>query len=275
MGILFNKSSKKRSDFSKYIALTMIILLRFSLNVSANSEQLINYRSLLSDQQTLVYNQVFAMATTYESGVVAIAAPISEQALEDTMNCFYSDHPEVFWINTAYRYTVNSSGTVTKIQLKYGISVESLGYSQIIYEQQLNNLVTAAMEYADPVERERFIHDYICKLNSYCENSDMNQSSYSAIVGGSSVCAGYARAFQIACLRAGIPCYYITGESKGQNHAWNMVYINGQYYYVDLTWNDAISEARGRSSYNYFNKTAEEFSVDHTLSPLSAQIGHL
>ena len=109
-------------------------------------------------------------------------------------------------------------------------------------------------------------------MNTYNVSNSLNQSAYSALATGSSVCAGYARAFQMVCLQAGIPCYYITGTSKGENHAWNIVQINGAYYNVDLTWDDCIAEATGFSSYHYFNKNDLEFSFDHSRSPLSSQL---
>ena len=60
----------------------------------------------------------------------------------------------------------------------------------------------------------------------------MDQSAYSALVQGRSVCAGYARAFQYICQRLGIPAYYCAGSS-GEDHAWNIVKLGDGFYNVD------------------------------------------
>ena len=54
------------------------------------------------------------------------------------------------------------------------------------------------------------------------------------------VCAGYARAVQYLLERLGIPCIYVEGNTIGssEGHAWNIVQIGGQYYYVDATNGD-------------------------------------
>ena len=200
-----------------YVIATIAVLLFYSITASAEALpiSLTPYQSLLSENQLKVYNQVLQKGNSYDTSVFAVAAPIPEAQLEEAMTCFYSDHPELFWLQTAYRYGVNNSGVVTKIQLKYGISVEHIEQSKIIYDVQINRIIALTAGVEDPIEKERIIHDSICGMNTYTPNCELSQSAYSALTSGSTVCAGYARAFQVACIRAGIPCYYVMGQSKG------------------------------------------------------------
>ena len=94
----------------------------------------------------------------------------------------------------------------------------------------------------------------------------MDQSAYSALVNGQSVCAGYARAFQYIMQQLGIPTYYCTGYS-GENHAWNIVKLYNDYYNVDTTWDDTEP-----GTYNYFNKTDAEFNTTHIRRNLSINL---
>ena len=55
------------------------------------------------------------------------------------------------------------------------------------------------------------------------------------------ICQNYAELFQTMCTRAGIPCIIVTGVGSGDSHAWNMVYVDGQWLYVDCTFDDPIS----------------------------------
>ena len=55
------------------------------------------------------------------------------------------------------------------------------------------------------------------------------------------ICEDYAALFQSLCIRFGIPCDVITG-SAGGSHAWNKVYVDGQWLYMDCTWDDPVSK---------------------------------
>lgn len=48
------------------------------------------------------------------------------------------------------------------------------------------------------------------------------------------VCEGYAKAFLIMAKLENIPCIYVTGN----NHAWNKVYVNGDWFAIDATHGD-------------------------------------
>ncbi|MBE5911840.1 MAG: hypothetical protein E7276_11855 [Pseudobutyrivibrio sp.] len=265
---------EKRIICSLVLAL-LVLYSPMSIVVQASesySNTLCAYKNLLSAQEIAVYNQVYSAILDYNSSLFRLEEPLLESDLEDTMNALFNDHPELFWVNTAYKYAVDSNNVVHKIQLNFGISESDFTNVQASYENAVKTIVSEAAAYSSAVDREKYIYDKICSMNTYNECSAMNQSAYSALTSGSSVCAGYARAFQIACLQSGIPCYYVTGTSRGQNHAWNIVQIDGKYYNVDLTWDDCLSETLGYNSYYYFNKNDLEFSLDHSRSALSSQL---
>ena len=66
----------------------------------------------------------------------------------------------------------------------------------------------------------------------------MVYTSYGAFVNHNAVCQGYALAFKVLMDRAGIPCCYVSSDAI--NHAWNMVRLDGNWYHVDVTWDDPI-----------------------------------
>ena len=230
------------------------------------------YVNLLSQDQLTTYNQIYQNILNYNQELFTLEEPLSESSLEDTMNAIYNDHPELFWVNTSYQYAIDSAGIVRRVKLRYCIDPTDYTFAQVNYNSTLSSLVEEARTYPTKLEQERFLHDSICQMNTYNSDNSLNQSSYSALTCGSSVCAGYARAFQVACHELGITCYYVTGTSMGSSHAWNIVEIDGHFYNVDLTWDDAISEATGIISYAYFNKSDASFNLDHSRSSLSAQL---
>lgn len=54
------------------------------------------------------------------------------------------------------------------------------------------------------------------------------------------VCEGYAKAFQLLCHQAEIPCLTIFGTANGGGHMWNAVMLDNVWYFCDTTWNDPV-----------------------------------
>lgn len=102
------------------------------------------------------------------------------------------------------------------------------------------------------------IYNYICSNVTYDyehkedDSYALKQTAYAAVVNKTAVCQGYATLFYRLALEAGVDCRYITGFA-GEYHAWNLVKLDGQYYYTDVTWD---SEAY---QFQYFLKSISDF----------------
>lgn len=111
------------------------------------------------------------------------------------------------------------------------------------------------------------INDYLCETVTY-DDSLTRYSAFDALAYGSAVCQGYANAYQRMMNAVGIPTDYVRGygyTSNGQagRHGWNRVLIDGNYYYVDVTWNDSTN------SNKYLLISYEEMSKDHYQTELN------
>ncbi len=93
-------------------------------------------------------------------------------------------------------------------------------------------------------------------------------------VRNSAVCEGYAKAFQLLLNACGVNNVYVTGESNGMGHAWNLVDLgDNAWYWYDLTWDDQPNAARGVVHDNLC-KTDAEFD-DHTVSTKKQGLNYL
>ena len=63
-------------------------------------------------------------------------------------------------------------------------------------------------------------------------------TAYGALVQNEAVCMGFSLALCAVFPKIGIPCKYICGRRGKEGHAWNMVYVRGGWFYIDIT--DAI-----------------------------------
>lgn len=152
--------------------------------------------------------------------------------------------------NGKYYYTFN-----------YTVSYRTTLSQDNQFEAKLSSAVSSLkLSGKTQYQKVKAIYDYICRNVKYdYKNSStyyQKYTAYAALVNKTSVCQGYANLFYRMCKKAGIPVRIVTGWSKSQNHAWNIVSINGKYYNVDATW-DA-----GKSTYSYFLKSNATFK-DH------------
>ncbi len=111
-------------------------------------------------------------------------------------------------------------------------------------------------------------HNRLSELFDYQRNP-LDQSAYSGLVMNKTVCAGYARSFSYIMTRLGIPCYLCTGYA-GEAHGWNIIRLEGDYYNVDVTWDDTSTEAP--YSYDWFNKTDSDYGSTHIRKSLSVYL---
>ncbi len=264
-----------KNNILKTISLTICIVLTIMLFINCDFETYANdelyiYNTVLSEDQQTVYKQVYENIVAFNENIFKLNVPLSHDALYITMNAVYNDHPELFWVNTSYKYGYNSSGNVIQLKLNYCISKDNLAMATIAFNTAIDNIVTRAVSMPTDLERERVIHDMICDQATYSSINPSHQSAYSALVEGSSVCAGYSRAFQVACQKLGIVCYYVTGVANGEEHAWNIVKIGGNYYNVDITGDDTINETLNTYSYQYFNVSDDAIAHNHIRSELSS-----
>lgn len=90
---------------------------------------------------------------------------------------------------------------------------------------------------------------------------------YGPLIEGKGVCLGYATTFQLLMDMAGVECITVVGAAfySREDHAWNMVKLNGEWYCVDPTWDHngfngdyREYQALGLEQYrDYFNVTSD------------------
>lgn len=236
------------------------------------------YGQLNADAQA-VYRQICYYT---EEGLSSFTPcrTLQEADIEPIMTAVYYDQPSLFWLDGDYEYR-HRDGQIVEVILHFNDLAESLEANRRRFEEAAEQILTEARSLSDPADRERLAHDLLLERVVYEENAPYNQNAYSALVRGAAVCAGYARAFQYLLLRMNIPCYYCVGtavsyqntpEGAVEDHAWNIIALDGEYYNVDPTWDDTLLAARGLISYGYYNETDERFLTDHTRDPKSAEL---
>ncbi len=119
-------------------------------------------------------------------------------------------------------------------------------------------------------EKEKAIHDYMVtnyKFDTSVTVYDLEHPSQSVeglILYNKAICQGYSEVFDLLMKKIGIPSHMVWGQAAGENHVWNMVKLSGDWYMVDVTWDDPTPDQGSRVSYDYFNLTGEQLSLTHS-----------
>lgn len=111
----------------------------------------------------------------------------------------------------------------------------------------VDNVITNMITNSTPTrEKIKIVHDYIIDNTQYdklkYENKEDNtyksNTAYGVLIEGYGTCNGYADAMSIFLNKMNIINYKISNDE----HIWNLVYIDGNWYHLDLTWDDPISD---------------------------------
>ena len=223
------------------------------------------YYAMLDETGKHLYRQIYANANALYPVFAPIEA-VTPGELKNVFSAVYGDHPELFWMDTAYSGKFRGNGQCVEIDLQFNRTAQDLENAKAVFYENADQILAQAQSLSGNYEKEKFVHDALIDRITYNLGAEMNQSAYSALVNGQTVCAGYARAFQYLLLQLGIPCYYCTGYA-GENHAWNIVALEDGYYNVDTTWDDT-----GSGTYDYFNKTDADYASTHIRKELSVYL---
>ncbi len=204
----------------------------------------------------------------------------SDAAMEDAINQLHYQYPVAYmgyqgrnisWIELD-AYGVRDY--TFEFQYHYQLDAATLQQWRQETEQAVLNLTSSLVAQDMPdYQKVLVIHDWIVnqtRYNSANIQEPGNHLAYGALVKGSCVCMGYAEAGVIMFQAAGIETAYIDGEAtnssgKTEGHAWNAVKIDGEWYLVDMTWDDPVmNDGSDVLQYDYFLLTDGQLAKDHT-----------
>ena len=201
----------------------------------------------------------FSFYCDYDNCLTDVKKLISSNEEITNINNFI--HP--FNSFSSINIDITNSGKIT-IKNKKLYNDYEIEFIKAYIESFINSNITNEMADYDKI---KVFHDYI--INNTVYDKDISKNSYTAydlITTGKSICGGYSDIMSIYLNYLGVQNYKITSE----NHVWNLVYINGEWLHLDLTWDDPVaSDGKQYLLHNFFLIKTDELlkldSVEHNF----------
>lgn len=241
-----------------------------------------NLDKLKTGTFTVNYDKAFNDLLNEENGEETL-----KNSFQLAINALTFDNPDLFYIDVTKMYllmerTTRAFSKTYKVSIGAGEEGSYLA-EQFSSEEAVNDAINTVEEIKnaiingienDPAKSQiKIVHDYLVDTIDYNSDDGSNiYNVYGALINKRAVCEGYARACKYILDELGIPCIIAcgTGENRSgvtESHAWNYVMLDGQWYALDVTWDDPVVPENFRvskeSRYAYFLKGSENFFEDH------------
>lgn len=218
------------------------------------------------------YQQVYDLISdALLSAKTSIVLPKNEYTenfsdIVDIIEVSLRENPEILYYSGI---TYNTNGVLT---FRYSKDRETIISHREKLESKVKSILSQIIKpNMTDYQKELAVHDYLvenCEYDIEAVNSSKFKAesftAYGALCLGLAVCEGYAEAASILLNRAGVETKIITGTSKGVGHAWNLVKVGGEFYHLDITWDDPyLAGKKNGIMYHYFNLTDSDISRDH------------
>lgn len=271
-------------------------------NIDYSSVKINNYfyEQLEPEAQT-IYKALEANKENMKTGTATIelgttfsnllATQGGEQKLgeyyQSAVESYLYDNPDVFYISANKLY-LNIETTTKGSKKTYNVFINNGSQPNYFSDEYTSKeQVDQAIKLIENIKNQiisqktsstynniKMVHDFLVDNTEYDStlSKDNIYNIYGALINKACVCEGYAKAFKYLLDEMEIPCVMIIGQatnSKGEteNHAWNYVQLNGNWYAVDTTWDDPVIIGNGyitdEIKYKYFLKGSIKMNEDH------------
>ena len=225
-----------------------------------------------------LYAEILLVYQNQQSGIPLCSTYVN--AVEKVSTCVLLDYPEIFYTDGYSYEQYKFAGNIQKISYfpNYIMTSEEISQNQAMIEQVVNEYLAELPQNASDYDKVKYVYEMVILNTEYNLDAPDNQNICSVFLGRESVCLGYAKAVQYLLQRINVEATVVTGSVlTGESHAWNLVKINGQYYYVDATWGDASytgttgeDTALFAINYDYLCITTQDITKTHIINhPIS------
>ena len=238
------------------------------------------YYGKLNNREQAIYRAFYKGLMEHKKIIpIPVKGNLSEDVVMRIFSAITRDNPLIYYLNQSAFNVVKAPLGHSAFSPQYFYDEKSVKKYNKKIEETVNDLagnlkLTEGTDY----EKEVKIHDWICENVEYDYDGDNKKEPgrmaathniLGVFANHKAQCEGIAKAVKVLLNAVDIKCIVVTGTAveKGIpcNHAWNIVSIANDPYYLDVTWDiGAKGKGNDRIPYDYFNITDRIIGKDHT-----------
>ena len=231
--------------------------------IEDNFKYVDNYEGVEVHSKQEIINSIYYLINSGISYSKRYCAKDYEQCYNDMLSI--SNDANALSILNNYVHPFNSfesiifnfDNNVIEIEIKHTYSKNEVETINKKVDEITNEVIKNNMAVKEQIKS---IHDYIINNTEYDTLKSENikdttyksNTAYGVLMENFGICSGYSDTMKIFLDKLSIINYKVSNDQ----HIWNLVYLNENWYHLDLTWDDPISEINITRD-NYFLITAE------------------
>ncbi|MEG1291658.1 MAG: hypothetical protein RSD28_05110, partial [Lachnospiraceae bacterium] len=222
----------------------------------------------LNEEGRQVYDEMLSAILNYQEKIMLSSMEI--ELMKKAYGALCADYGGLFWVE-GYVFTKYTKGAEL-VGLEFSPTYSMTKEEQKQIQQQIDVVVEEWMSGISITDSEynkaKYVYELLISNTTYEEGVENSQNIISVFLNQKTVCQGYACAVQYLLGQLGMESVIISGTALEEPHAWNLIRLDGEYYYMDVTWGK--SGYRGQNTqqmpfvdYNYMTMTTQEMEWNH------------
>ena len=247
------------------ILLSSITVLFFAVveaNPSENTPQI--KRDYVAEEQEVIDLMHSAVKKDFDQVDIS-KFQYSKHDVEKMVEYYSYEYPETALHYLVYDIIRNDSHNTSIATIKFYPNQKNNAKQ---YEEKINEWSSGIINQmpSNFTEKEKvaWINDHIIKNYEY-DTELKSRDLYDMIKTGKGVCTGYTQMFTVLARKSGLEVSFVVSEPLC--HVWNVVKVDGNWYNIDVTWNDSSGQPQA-----YFLLSDIEMQIRHEYSKPDATV---
>lgn len=217
---------------------------------NTDSNKVTNYQEILNTLYTIINSgdDCFSFYCDYDNCIDDVKKITKDNAIVANINNFVHPYNSFETINI----DISLDGKIT-VKVKKVYTEKEIEFINKYINDFINTNLNLSMSNLDKIKT---FHNHIVNKTKYDQDNTFDSyTAYNLLTSGISICGGYSDIMAIYLNTLGIKNYKITSK----NHIWNLVELDGNWYHLDVTWDDPIaSDGKQYLIHNFFMISTEE-----------------
>ena len=223
----------------------------------------------LGEAEQAAYDEMLAAILRHDEKIRL--STLELEVMQKAYTAIGEDYGGLFWVEgyVYTRYTKGDELVSLEFAPKYTMAEEERKRIQAQIDRTVEEWLGGISMSDSDYDKVKYVYELLAGNTEYLPGAENSQNIISVFLTRQTVCQGYACAVQYLLGQLGMEGAIVSGSARGESHAWNLIRMDGAYYYLDATWgNTEYRNGDGEGTpfidYNYMAMTTEEMEWGHT-----------